>query len=106
MKPSEQQVGGDHYRSFPIQPHYFCHINKLGALESNVVKYVCRHNAKNGKADLLKARHYIDLLLEWQYQHTEETPGFEVACVCKKCGAFSEDRKTCPNGCHEVADPR
>jgi hypothetical protein len=61
------QVGGDHYKGMPIQPAYFCHVNKLGSLESNVVKYVCRHNRKGGKVDLLKAQHYIALLLEWQY---------------------------------------
>lgn len=68
-------MGGDHYKSMPIQPHYFCHVNGLGALESNVIKYVCRHNAKNGKADLLKARHYIDLLLEWQYGEVGQVVG-------------------------------
>lgn len=72
-KPSKTQVGGDHYKEMPIQPHYFCHVNKLGALESNVVKYVCRHSRKGGKADLLKARHYIDLLLEWQYDDDGQT---------------------------------
>lgn len=73
MKPSKTQVGGDHYKEMPIQPHYFCHVNKLGALESNVVKYICRHSRKGGKADLLKARHYIDLLLEWQYGDDGQT---------------------------------
>lgn len=72
-KPSESQVGGDHYKSMPIQPHYFCHVNKLGALESNVVKYICRHATKGGRADLLKAKHYVELLLEWQYGDDGQT---------------------------------
>lgn len=68
MKPaSEQQVGGNHYKDFVIQPAEFIHKNGIGFLEGNVIKYVCRHATKNGKDDLLKARHYIDLLLEWQY---------------------------------------
>ena len=75
MKPSEDQVGGSHYKTMPIQPHYFCHVNKLGALEANVIKYICRHAVKNGKADLLKARHYIDLLLEWEYGEVGESKG-------------------------------
>jgi hypothetical protein len=67
MKPSKDQVGGQHYKSMPIQPAEFIHKNGIGFLEGNVIKYVCRHATKSGKEDLLKARHYIDLLLEWQY---------------------------------------
>ncbi len=67
MKPSDKQVGGNHYKDFAMQPAQFIHMNKIGFLEGNVIKYVCRHAAKNGRDDLLKARHYIDLLLEWQY---------------------------------------
>jgi len=67
MKASDKQVGGDHYARFAIQPSEFIHKNRLGFLEGNVVKYVCRHGAKHGREDLLKARHYIDLLLEWEY---------------------------------------
>lgn len=67
MKASDTQVGADHYRTFPIQPAEFIHRNGLSFLVGNVVKYVCRYKAKNGKEDLLKARHYIDLLLEWEY---------------------------------------
>ena len=66
-KPSAKQVGGDHYKDMTIQPAYFSHVNKLGALESNVVKYTCRHHQKGGLKDLEKARHYIDLLIEWEY---------------------------------------
>jgi hypothetical protein len=50
-----------------MQPAEFIHMNQIGFLEGNIIKYVCRHAAKNGRDDLLKARHYIDLLLEWQY---------------------------------------
>ena len=66
-KPSAKQVGGKHYKEMEIQPHFFCHKNRLGALESNVVKYICRHHQKGGLQDLEKARHYIDLLIEWEY---------------------------------------
>ena len=64
---SKSQIGGNHYKSFKIQPAEFIHKNKIGFLEGNVIKYVCRHNAKNGRQDLEKARHYLDLLLEWEY---------------------------------------
>ena len=58
------QVGGDHYKSLAIQPVEYIHANKIGYFEGNVIKYVTRWRAKNGVADLEKAKHYIDLLIE------------------------------------------
>lgn len=67
MKASETQVGGGHYKDFPIQPAEFCQKNKLPFCESAVVKYVCRHRDKNGPQDIRKAKHFLDLLLEFDY---------------------------------------
>ena len=47
-----------------IQPVEYILRNGLGFCEGNVVKYISRWKMKNGKEDLLKARHYIDILLE------------------------------------------
>ena len=58
------QVGGDHYKKLKIQPVEYIYANNIGYMEGNVIKYVTRWRDKNGVADLLKARHYIDLLLE------------------------------------------
>lgn len=58
------QVGGDHYKKLKIQPVEYIHANNLGYFEGNVVKYVTRWRDKNGIADLEKAKHYIDLLIE------------------------------------------
>lgn len=58
------QVGGDHYKSLPIQPVEYCHRNGLGFCESSVVKYVSRWKAKNGIKDLEKAKHFIELLIQ------------------------------------------
>lgn len=63
----EVQVGGGHYKDMKIQPVEFCMANKLDYCQSNVIKYVCRFRNKGGKMDLLKARHYIDLLWELEY---------------------------------------
>ena len=38
--------------------------NGLGFCEGNVVKYISRWKLKNGRQDLEKARHYIDILLQ------------------------------------------
>lgn len=66
MSALERQEGGSHY-NMTIQPIEFIEKNGLGFSEGNVIKYVCRHKRKNGKEDLLKARHYIDLLIELYY---------------------------------------
>jgi len=69
---SDTQVGGSHYKNMAIQPTYFCHVNGIPFLEGNVIKYVCRHTHKNGRQDIEKAIHYLQLLLEWAYTTTEE----------------------------------
>ena len=59
-----KQVGGSHYRDKGIQPIIYIHANDLGFCEGNVVKYVTRWRDKNGIADLKKAIHYLELLIE------------------------------------------
>ena len=66
-RATDKQVGGDHYRRMKIQPIEFITANNLGFCVGNVIKYCCRYKSKNGKEDLLKARHYIDLLIESEY---------------------------------------
>lgn len=66
MKPSDTQVGGEHYK-MNIQPVEFIERNNLSFIEGNVIKYVCRHRRKNGKEDLLKAMHYLQLLIQFEY---------------------------------------
>ena len=59
-----EQVGGSHYTVYEIQPVVFIHKNRLPFIIGNVIKYVCRYNVLKDKEDLLKAKHYIDLLIE------------------------------------------
>ena len=58
------QVGGNHYKDMKIQPITFIVENNIPYIEGNIIKYICRYKQKNGKEDLLKARHYIDMLIE------------------------------------------
>ena len=51
-----------HY-DFVIQPVEFIMRNGLGFCEGNVIKYISRWKLKNGRDDLIKARHYIDILI-------------------------------------------
>ena len=63
----DKQEGGSHYKNMKIQPVEFITANNLGFLEGNVVKYICRHHAKNGAEDIKKAIHYCELLLQTKY---------------------------------------
>jgi hypothetical protein len=58
------QVAGDHYKKLAIQPVQYIHANGIGYFEGNVIKYVSRWRDKGGLADLEKAKHYIELLIE------------------------------------------
>lgn len=68
MKADDVQIGGDHYKIYKIQPTEFIHSNSIPFIEGNVIKYVMRHKYKNGIEDLKKARHYIDLLIQYEYE--------------------------------------
>lgn len=68
----DKQVSGNHYKDKGIQPIVYIHANDLGFCEGNVIKYVTRHKSKAGKDDILKAIHYLELLLELEYGQTNE----------------------------------
>ena len=63
----QKQEGGSHYKNLKIQPMQYALENKLDYAQANVVKYVTRHKEKNGKEDLLKAIHNIELMIEFYY---------------------------------------
>ncbi len=59
-----------------LQRHKHCkdviHDWGLGYFDGNAVKYLSRWRAKGGVNDLLKARHYIDKLIE--LEHAQQKP--------------------------------
>lgn len=62
------QVGGNHYKEFAIQPVEFINANKLSYLQGCVIKYICRYPLKGQDIqDLLKIKHYVDLILDQEY---------------------------------------
>jgi len=65
-KPSDIQVGGQHYKDMAIQPTEYITKNKLGFIEGNIIKYISRWRQKNGIEDLKKIKHYVDLLIEYE----------------------------------------
>lgn len=62
------QIGGDHYKNYAIQPLAFIEANHLSFAEGCVIKYLLRHKQKGGIEDLKKAKHYIDLIIETNYE--------------------------------------
>jgi len=64
MKSYKKQVGGSHYKKYKIQPVEFIVKNNIGFCEGNIIKYVLRFKEKGGIADLEKAKHYIELLID------------------------------------------
>jgi len=63
---SGEQIGGDHYCKLPIQPFEYTMANRLDPMQHTIIKYVTRFRDKNGIQDLKKARHTIDLLIQWE----------------------------------------
>ena len=71
MSSYDKQISGGHYIGFKIQPAKFINDNKLLFAEGNAIKYICRHSFKNGKQDLEKAIHYIEMIMEREYENTK-----------------------------------
>lgn len=67
----DMQVAGGHYKKFKIQPIEFVHANKLDFIQGSIIKYICRFRDKNGKQDLEKIKHFVDLLIELEYKEEE-----------------------------------
>ena len=66
VKATDTQVGGNHYTKLAIQPMQYSMKNGLDALQHTVIKYVTRFRDKNGIEDLEKAKHCIDMLIEFE----------------------------------------
>lgn len=64
MSALDKQIGGDHYRKLKIQPMAYSMANNLDPCQHTIIKYVTRFRDKGGIADLEKAKHTIDLLIE------------------------------------------
>lgn len=65
-----RQVGGEHYSKLPIQPFIYSMENQLDPMQHTIIKYVTRFRDKGGIADLEKAKHVIDMLIEWESRPT------------------------------------
>ncbi len=66
MSSLDTQIGGSHYKKLKIQPMEYSMANGLDPCQHTVIKYVTRFRDKGGIADLEKAKHCIDLLIEFE----------------------------------------
>lgn len=55
----------NHYARFNIEPIRFIVENNLNWFQGNIVKYICRFDAKNGIEDLEKARRYTQMQVQY-----------------------------------------
>jgi hypothetical protein len=62
----QKQEGGDHYKKQAVEPVEYIYLNGIPYIEGNVIKYVTRWKDKGGIADLKKARHYLDILIQFE----------------------------------------
>ena len=67
MSALDKQVGGNHYADMPSQPARFLRDNSVPHLEGEAIYRILRHKSKNGREDLEKAIHTLELILELDY---------------------------------------
>ena len=72
MNPYDRQVDGDHYQKLAIQPMQYSMLNNLDACQHTVIKYVTRFRDKGGIKDLQKAKHCIDMLIEYELAQADK----------------------------------
>lgn len=64
MSAFDKQEGGDHYVKLKIQPFEYSMANGLDPMQHTAIKYITRFRDKGGIADLHKAIHTLELLIE------------------------------------------
>ena len=68
MTAYKKQIGGSHYKDMIMQPSEFINKNRLPFAEGSAIKYICRHAAKGKEQDIEKAIHYLEMILERDYE--------------------------------------
>lgn len=70
VKALDRQVGGNHYKSMPVEPIEVMRAalspeEYRGYLKGSIIKYSMRAGHKEGTDDGAKARHYMQFLQEF-----------------------------------------
>ena len=56
-----------YYARWVIEPNTFNIINQVSTDVGNIIKYIMRHDGKDGVKDLYKARDYLNMMIEHHY---------------------------------------
>lgn len=113
-KALEIQVGGDHYKGMKIQPMEYSMANGLDACQHTAIKYISRFRDKGGIQDLEKAKHVIDLLIDFELKRVAEddapgSPSFgeRLIAACEEVNVqMAEERASLPISWTDVHTPR
>jgi len=67
------QVGGEHYKSYAIQPYEFFFKNKIPHHKAAIIRRILRYDHPTGKGieDLNKIGHELELIKELEYPEAE-----------------------------------
>jgi len=60
-KPSDEQVGGTHYKGLRIEPFTFAMHNDWDAVAFTILKRLSRYDRKDQKQDVQKALHEVEI---------------------------------------------
>lgn len=98
-----RQVSGDHYLHLPIQPMEYSMANGLDACQHTAIKYITRFREKGGIQDLEKAKHVIDMLIE--FEQRAEGKKREAVALDISLQNLDKYRELYVEGHTEAADP-
>ena len=88
-----------HYQQGGIEPIDFIASNDMGFLAGNVIKYVYRYKKKNGLDDLLKAKQYIEWLIE---QHDSREQKVDLTEEERRFEEVEQSGKHVESRCSEI----
>lgn len=87
MKADDKQISGNHYKEMSIQPWTYVHANNLGYFEGSAIKYITRWRSKGGIADIQKAIHFLEKLIELESASKSSAPSHNPVVMGAISGA-------------------
>ena len=67
----EDKISPTYYKQGKVEVWDFVNEQGLDFFGGNVIKYLCRYKRKNGLEDLMKAKRYLDKLIEVEQSKIE-----------------------------------
>lgn len=79
--PNSSVSHPSHYADKGIEPREYIRANNLSFDEGNIVKYITRHNQKDGVRDIVKVITYAIFVLEDNYNLTKQDVDYVLADI-------------------------